>query len=198
MRAALALLLLAGVSLSGCDGVTDGSTTTTRNCPEWTPGGGSAYIFDQAFGGLREDNAGNDTFPAAPSAMQLDGHPIDIFDLDFGLFDRRAGNDAAGVNVTDGRVTLRFFRGDTHEALVAYDITKGTPGSKNAGQYEWSFGPGRHDAFLLEVKLSRPPGPSSPTQLRIEYAFLPDLDQNGNTPSEAVVAFIGKFQYRVC
>ncbi|MEA3191503.1 MAG: hypothetical protein QOD77_2085 [Thermoplasmata archaeon] len=191
MRVAAALLLT--LLLAGCMGTGPSSTTDatgSATCPRWIPGLSKFVghqVFDSNFTSVPTDS---DTFPVASSALYDEGRPLDRINLDF-----FAPN---GIQARDGRVEMRFHRADDNATLRAYDLSKGEPGRSNAGQEMFSYGPGTHNNFTLQVHLVPAGQPARPTAIRLEWLFVPNVDGNPLTSSRVEVDLVGKFAYRAC
>lgn len=205
VQAVLAAFLL--VSLAGCMGGTPSSTqstTRTQECPAWQIG------LDSFVKGLSRYDSRvpqsmdtNDTFPVAASSLVDQGRALDKVYIFLQPTGNGTGQETRGITATDARLTLSFFRADTHEPLLAYDMSKGAPGSTNLGAFHWTFGPtdGQPERMLLLVRLTQPPlkpDPNHPTPITVEYTYETNLDKDNNTPSLASIDYVAKFEYRVC
>lgn len=187
----LAAAFLAVLMLAGCLGsVPSTSTTGTGSCPRWIPGLDkfvSHQVFDTNFTSSPTDS---ETFPVAPSALDDQGRPLDRVDLDF--------YGTNGIRVTDARLEMRFYRSDDGTQLRAYDLGKGVPGRSNEGADAYTYGPGVHNNFTLQVHLVPMGQPARATPIRVEWLFVPDLDGNPATPSRVQFDTVAKFEYRAC
>lgn len=189
-------LLLTG--LAGCDGTT-GTSSSSQTCPGWMVGTDHANTYFE-FSETVPNNPTNDTFPDPRTPSLHDGgRPLDLLYLYFTGPSQHHANKTQGVTAFDSSVEMTFFRNDTHEPLLAYDITHYAPGPKNAGQYHWLFGPGQSAAdLILEIRLSQPPGKPTPTTILVVYNFVANLDHDASTLSKATVDYNVQYSYRVC
>lgn len=198
MRVAAAFVALAlTLLLAGCMGSGPSSSSTSTDgtapgasCPRWIPGLSkfvSKQVFDTNFTSSPTET---DEFPVAPSAHHDDGRPLDRINLDF-----YAPN---GIQARDARLEMRFTRADDNTTLRAYDLSKGVPGETNDGQETFSFGPGDHKDFTLQVHLVPEGQAAKPTAIRLHWTFVPNLDSNPLTTSRVEVDMVGKYEYRAC
>jgi hypothetical protein len=202
MRAQAFVAVVAVVLMAGCAGPTTTSLTShtaSMPCPDWRVGL-DRFIAHERFDENITRGIETDTLPASTKFLQDDqGYPLDRISLDFIGAAPDRPNIQQGIVATDSRLQLQFFRADTNEALIAYDLSLGQPGSaKNPGEHTLSYGPGATHNFTLEVHLATSTGAPAPGQVRIEYAFTPNLDGNPATPSKTTLDFTGRYLYRVC
>ncbi|MES2154629.1 MAG: hypothetical protein V4510_05780 [bacterium] len=193
LRPFAVLLLLSG--LAGCSGGTDGTTSHGQTCPGWQVGLGHSGVHWDLDERL-PNNPTNETLN--PDVTLTDsGHPIDVYYMHFDGASSYNASRQQVIRALDSRLTLSFYRADNHVPLLAYDMAKGAPSAKNTGQYHFTYGPGEAHP-LLEIRLSQPPSPPTPTALVFDAQWETNLDGNANTISTATIDGTAQFEYRVC
>ena len=195
MRLPLLLSALVATSaLAGCTQGDPGDDAFVGSCPSWVKGL-STNIFQEGFQNTSVPERKVDpSHPTGAGLHEFQGHPLDLVDLDF--HPARSGSVQA-IGVANGTLELRVFRSDGEggivEQLLLHDTATGPDGPHLD---HWSFGPGIHKNFTLQVVLASPHDEPDTRPIVIQWDFLPDTDTR--TPSEAVMLYTAYVWYRTC
>ena len=134
--------------------------------------------------------------------LEYDDKPLDHIVFDFHLRQANGDQKARALYVEDAQLTLRFYASDggyQGEPLEAYDEALGKASSKN----EWVFrsDPQTRYAFYnqtMRLELSQPTEDPAPRGVFLQWTLAPNLDNNMDTPSVAVMRYAPEFWYRTC
>lgn len=134
--------------------------------------------------------------------LEYADHPLDQVVFDFHLREKSGSAPARALYTEDAQLTLRFYASDggyLGEPLEAYDEAKG----KSSAEHEWVF---RSDAqtryafhnLTLRIDLAQPDEDPAPRGVFVQWTLAPNLDNNMETPSFAIMRYAPEFWYRTC
>jgi hypothetical protein len=185
--AAVALLSLAAL-LAGCSSDDGGDTVFAPGC-QWTQSR-SQDLVNGGFFAADSDTERRDDL--ARGYAEEDGRPLAAVILDFRNGSFGGQSRVHGLQVVDGRVTVRFERFDDQQELLSY--RDGRSGDRRAS---WTFEPGYTGNTTITVPLEKE-GDWEPTSVVANWTFQRNLDRDTDTPSGAIIAYAGTRWYQDC
>lgn len=171
-------------------------STTVMSGPGWFhPNGTNTDAWDS-----------NETRPVGGGQLSLQGHPLDFVELDF--FTKKDHNGSVQLRngtsiqqflyVDKGVLQVEFIRAGTGERLLAYDSSRGPPGSSNPPSDTLSWDPGLYTNFTIHIDLSSASQPAQPTPFFMHWTLLGPRGGNGDVAAWALRETTMYFWYRTC
>lgn len=131
--------------------------------------------------------------------LQLDSGgkslPLDLVQIDFHWNPRGGTGETNGVYVEDSIVTGRFVRSDDNAPVHAFMMDEDDPHTTRA---DWTFGPGPHANFTLQLSLADSDAPAHPGEVKATWDLQRNLDGKADTHSAAFIKYRIHYLYRVC
>lgn len=212
MRALLLLALLSSsVALTGCTQGSPGEDDDIRQtCPAWTRGlnrqviNGNLAVTNQTtvpdldrWDFTEPGDKGSGLGTPYGSAQ---GKPLDFMTLDLRQKSGGDPNDDQLLYIQDAELRVRFFAERDHqlgEEMEAYE-----DGKPATAKHEWVFrtAPGGYliQNITWKLELAKPDQQPDPHGVYVHWEMVPNLDNDIDTASVAIMRYAPDFWYRTC